>query len=171
MQSLDIITNLNELYKADSFVETITDFERVLDTVHLYAYDNWNKGELVHGPEISRHWVTCTFMWPHKAMPDPVGGKRLLDYNIHVSYKKDMLEAPVKVTKAEDLESGTQFAKVAKHPIWLVQIKMPKTIMQDVQRGAMEVEGETVDLEAIDSAYEQNLDLGGTKDDNTEQEI
>ena len=171
MQSLDIITNLNELYKADSFVETLSDFERVLDTVHLYAYENWNKGELVHGPEIARHWVTCSFMWPHKAMPDPVGAKRLLDYNIHVSYKKDILEAPVKVKTAEDLQPGTQFAKVASNPIWIVQIKMPKTIMQDVQRGSMEVEGETIDRESIDSAYEQNLDLGGVKDDNTEEEI
>jgi hypothetical protein len=43
--------------------------------------------------------------------------------------------------------------------------------MQDVQRGSMEVEGETIDRESIDSAYEQNLDLGGVKDDNTEEEI
>lgn len=170
MQSLDIITNLNELYKADSFVETITDFERVLDTVHLYAYDNWNKGELVHGPESRRHWVTCTFMWPHKQMPDPLGAKRLLDYNIQVRYKKDILNAPMKVKSAEDLQPGTKFAKIIQHKVWLVEIRMPKTIMSEVMRGTMEVEGELIDLEDIDSAYAEDLDLSGAKDDNTSEE-
>ena len=169
MQSVDIITNLNELYKAESFVETLTDFERVLDNVHLYAYENWNKGELVQGPKVGRHWVECTFMWPKMKMPNPVGGKRLLDYNIHVTYKKDILEQPAKVETPEDLQPGTQFGKIIEHPIWLVSIKMPKTLMTDVRRGSMEVEGETLDYEDIDSAYEQNLDLGGTKDDNSEE--
>ena len=169
MQSLDIITNLNELYKAESFIETLTDFERVLDSVHLYAYENWNKGELVHGPDIGRHWVTCTFMWPKTQMPDPVGAKRLLDYNIKVHYKKDILESPKQVKSPADLEPGTQFGKIIEHPIWLVQIKMPKTIMTEIMRGTMEVEGETVDLEDIDTAYEQDLDLSGAKDDNTEE--
>ena len=168
MNSIDIITNLNELHKADSFLETLVDFERVLDSVHLYAYENWNKGELVYGPDIQRHWVTCTFMWPYKKMPDPVGAKRLLDYNINVRFKKDLLETPVKVEGYDDFQPGTKYPKMRKDPIWLVEIRMPKTIMQEIYRGTMEVEGEIVDLEDIDSAYEEDLDLDGTQDDNAE---
>ena len=40
------------------------------------------------GPEIDRHWVTCAFMWPRGKMPDPMGGKRLIDYDCKVFYKK-----------------------------------------------------------------------------------
>ena len=31
---------------------TLLDFERVLDKNHLYAYENWVKGELVEGPKL-----------------------------------------------------------------------------------------------------------------------
>ena len=169
MKSVDIINNINELYQAQSYLDTLIDFERVLDSVHLYAYDNWNKGELVYGPITERHWVTCTFMWPHKAMPDPIGSKRLLDYNIKVRFKKDILETPVNVESYADFEPGTKYPKMRKDPVWLVEIRMPKTIMQEIYRGTMEVEGEIVDLEDIDSAYEQDLDLSGAEDDNTEK--
>ena len=79
MKSNNIVLNVNKLYQAESFMTTLVDFERVLDSVHLYAYDNWVKGELVEGPQVEKHWVTCTFMWPHKMMPEPSGAKRLLD--------------------------------------------------------------------------------------------
>jgi len=170
MKSLDIVKNINELYGAESYLSTLLDFERVLDNVHLYAYQNWKKGELVSGPITERHWVSCTFMWPKSKMPDPVGAKRLLDYNIKVNFKKDLLETPVKVEGYDDFKPGTKYPKIQEVPIWLVEIKLPKTIMQEIYRGTMEVEGEVVDLEDIDSTYEQDLDITGVKDDNTEEE-
>ena len=170
MKSLDIVKNINELYGAESYLGTLLDFERVLDNVHLYAYQNWKKGELVSGPITERHWVTCTFMWPKSLMPDPIGAKRLLDYNIKVTFKKDLLETPVKVEGYGDFKPGTRYPKIQEVPIWLVEIKLPKTIMQEIYRGTMEVEGEIVDLEDIDSTYEQDLDITGVKDDNTEEE-
>tara|TARA_B100001057_G_scaffold8474_1_gene7826 strand:- start:11376 stop:11885 length:510 start_codon:yes stop_codon:yes gene_type:complete len=169
MKSLDIVKNINELYGAQSYLGTLLDFERVLDNIHLYAYQNWKKGELVSGPITERHWVTCTFMWPKSKMPDPIGAKRLLDYNIKVKFKKDLLETPVKVKDYGDFKPGTKYPKIQEVPIWLVEIKLPKTIMQEIYRGTMEVEGEVVDLEDIDSTYEQDLDITGVKDDNTEE--
>ena len=170
MKSLDIVKNINELYGAESYLGTLLDFERVLDNVHLYAYQNWKKGELVSGPITERHWVTCTFMWPKSLMPDPIGAKRLLDYNIKVTFKKDLLETPAKVEGYGDFKPGTRYPKIQEVPIWLVEIKLPKTIMQEIYRGTMEVEGEIVDLEDIDSTYEQDLDITGVKDDNTDEE-
>ena len=35
---------------------------------------------------------------------------------------------------------------------------MPKKLMYDIQQGSIEVEGETIDIEDLDVAYEQNLD-------------
>jgi hypothetical protein len=169
MKSVNIVKNINELYGAESYLGTLLDFERVLDNVHLYAYQNWKQGELVSGPITERHWVTCTFMWPQSKMPDPIGAKRLLDYNIKVKFKKDLLESPVKVKGYDDFKPGTRYPKIQEVPIWLVEIKLPKTIMQEIYRGTMEVEGEVVDLEDIDSTYEQDLDITGVKDDNTEE--
>ena len=106
-------------------------------------------------------------MWPKKMMPEPIGAKRLLDYNIKVSYKQDILESPVSVKAPDDYAEG-RYPKLKQDPIWIVEIKMPKTLMQDVYRGTMEIEGEKIDLDDINSAYQQDLDLDGTTDDNTE---
>lgn len=169
MKSYDVVANINELYGAGSYLSTLLDFERVLDNIHLYAYQNWKKGELVNGPITERHWVSCTFMWPRKTMPDPIGAKRLLDYNIKVKFKKDLLETPVKVEGYDDFKPGTKYPKMKKLPIWLVEIKLPKTIMQEIYRGSMEVEGSVLDLEDIDSVYEEDLDVEGVQDDNNEE--
>tara|TARA_Y100000114_G_scaffold134074_1_gene133937 strand:+ start:1621 stop:2136 length:516 start_codon:yes stop_codon:yes gene_type:complete len=169
MKSKAIITNTKSLYEAESYMSTLLDFERVLDSVHLYAYENWVKGELVEGPKVEKHWVTCSFMWPKKMMPEPMGAKRLIDYNIKVTYKKDLLESPVKIKSPADFEEGTRYPKMKLDPIWIVEIKMPRTIMQDIYRGTMEVEGEKIDLDDINNAYQQDLDVDGVKDDNTDE--
>lgn len=169
MKSKAIITNTKSLYEAESYMSTLLDFERVLDSVHLYAYENWLKGELIEGPKVEKHWVTCSFMWPKKMMPEPMGAKRLIDYNIKVTYKKDLLESPVKIKSPADFEEGTRYPKMKLDPIWIVEIKMPRTIMQDIYRGTMEVEGEKIDLDDINNAYQQDLDVDGVKDDNTDE--
>ena len=87
--SLDIIKNIETIYDSNNSFNVLKDFERVLDHLDLYVYENWSEGELAEGPKIDRHWVTCSFMWPVDQMPDPMGGKRLLDYDCKVSYKKD----------------------------------------------------------------------------------
>ena len=93
----DIVTNIKNIYMTDSALESLMDFERVIDELDLYVFENWNKGELVEGPIYEKYFVKCTFMWPYKMMPDPRGGERLLDYDCEVRYRKDVLFYPVKV--------------------------------------------------------------------------
>ena len=157
-QLLDIIQNSKDLYMSDSAVTTIMDFERVLDELDLYVFKNWKKGELVAGPEYEKYFVSCTFMWPKKYMPDPRGGKRLLDYGCEVYYKKDMLSYPVKVKDPNDFKPGTKMPKQASAPVWLVEIIIPKKLMQDITRGSVELENESVDAEDIEQAYEPGAD-------------
>ena len=85
----DLVKNIEGIYESNTAFAVLKDFERVLDELDIYVYDNWEDGELLAGPEIERHWVTCAFMWPRDKMPDPMGGKRLLDYDCKVFYKKD----------------------------------------------------------------------------------
>ena len=62
-------------------------------------------------------------MWPKKMMPEPMGAKRLIDYNIKVTYKKDLLESPVKIKNPNDYEEGTRYPKMKLDSIWIVEIK------------------------------------------------
>jgi hypothetical protein len=153
-----IIQNLKDIYMSDSNVDTLMDFERVLDEVDLYVFKHWKKGELVEGPTNEKYFVTCMFMWPYKLMPDPRGGERLLEYGCEVRYKKDHLSYPVKVKDPKDFKPGTKAPKIAKAPVWLVEIVIPKKLMQDITQGAIELENETIDAQDIEQAYDTGMD-------------
>jgi hypothetical protein len=154
----DVIKNTKDIFMADSSLNSLLDFERVLDELDLYVFANWKEGELVEGPVYEKYFVTCTFMWPYKLMPDPRGGERLLDYDCEVYYSKDLLEYPVKITTPDDFKPGTKMPKMKKTPVWLVKIVMPKKLMQEIQQGSLELESANLDLEDIEQAYEEGVD-------------
>ena len=83
-----VIKNIESIYESNSAFNVLKDLERVLDELDIYVYKNWEDGELAEGPAIDRHGVTAKFMWPHDKMPDPEGGKRLLDYACKIGYEK-----------------------------------------------------------------------------------
>ena len=169
----DVIENTKEIFMTDSALTSLLDFERVLDELDLYVFAHWKEGELVEGPVYEKYFVTCTFMWPYKLMPDPRGGERLLDYDCEVYYAKDQLEYPIKVEDPDDYQPGTKMPRMAKKPVWLVTIVMPKKLMQEIQQGSLELEGATLDLEDIESAYEEGtdeaMDLDQQEQQNAEQ--
>lgn len=169
----DVIENTKEIFMTNSSLSTLLDFERVLDELDLYVFANWKDGELVEGPIYEKYFVTCTFMWPYKLMPDPRGGERLLEYDCEVYYAKDQLEYPIKVEDPDDYQPGTKMPRMAKKPVWLVTIVMPKKLMQEIQQGSLELEGATLDLEDIESAYEEGtdeaMDLDQQEQQNAEQ--
>lgn len=152
---VDIINNIERVYDSNTQFQVLKDFERVLDELDLYVYKNWEDGELASGPDISRHWVTCRFFWPHEQMPDPMGGKRLLDYDCKVGYKKDFIIKPRKIRKPDDVRPGTKKGKLDKEPIWIVEIRMPKKLIADIWTGYQEqrdFDGEAVTPEAAAGA-------------------
>ena len=91
-------------------------------------------------------------------MPDPDGGEKLLQYGCQLSYQKSNLWAPVKIKTPDDFKPGTKVAKMASSEIWLVTITIPKSLMQEIHTGSVEIGKETLDLEEIENAYEMGLD-------------
>ena len=73
----DILSNIKDIYMTDSSLETLLDYERVLDELDLYSFKHWKLGELVEGPVYEKYFVTCTWMFPYRKMPDPSGGRPL----------------------------------------------------------------------------------------------
>jgi hypothetical protein len=130
--SMDIIKNVESIYDSNTAFNVLKDFENVLDELDLYVYTNWEDGEICEGPNIERHWVTCSFMWDKEQMPDPMGGKRLLDYDCKVRYKKETLLVPRKITKPDDIRPGTKKGKLDRKPVWVVEIQMPKKLIGDI---------------------------------------
>lgn len=154
----DIIDNTKEIYMADSSLNTLIDYERVLDQLDLYTFENWHAGELIEGPIYEKYFVTCSWMYPYRKMPDPSGAERLLNHGCEVSFKKDMYEYPITVKTPDDFKPGTKYPRMVKKPIWIVTITIPKKLMGDIERGSVELENEIVDAEDIETAYEEGMD-------------
>lgn len=153
-----VADNLRDIYLSEGSLLTLLDFERVLDELDVYAFKNWEIGELVQGPDISKYKVSCIFMWPENLMPDPRGGRRLLPFDCDVKYKKQMIKIPIKINDPSDYQPGTHKAKIVEKPVWLVEITIPKSLMSDIRTGSIELEDQDIDLGDLDQAYEQDLD-------------
>jgi len=165
---LDIIKNIESIYDSNTSFGVLKDFERVIDELDLYVYKNWAEGELAEGPIIERHWVTCTFMWPEANMPDPMGAKRLLDYDCKVGYKRSTLITPRKIKKPDDIRPGSKKGKLDESSIWLVKIQMPKKLISDIYSGYIdEINKEPVDelkipsqAQSADELSAEGMDAG-----------
>ena len=131
----DIIDNIEQIYGSNNALNILKDFERVIDELDIYVYDNWIDGELVQGPKESRYFVECTFMWPKDKMPEPQGGLRLVDYGCKVQVAETILSKVRKIRTPDDIRPGTRKGKIDIEPIWMIKIQMPKKLMHDINRG------------------------------------
>ena len=102
----DIIATISNVYENDTAFTVLKDFERVLDELDLYEYDNWE-----------------------------TGGKRLTDFGCKVFYKKDVYIFPRKILQQNDIRPGTKKGKLDQMPIWVVEIRMPKELIRTIYSG------------------------------------
>ena len=143
---VSIIDTVKGIYTSDGSMNTLLDFERVLDESDLYAYRNWELGELVQGPNVKRYTVSCIFMWPYKLMPNPKGAGRLVAIGCTVKFAKSKIEVPVEVKDYEDYVAGTRYPKMAPKKVWFVYIEIPKDLLDDIKEGSIDLAGQTIDL-------------------------
>ena len=136
----DIIKNVENIYGSNNSLNLLKDFERVIDELDVYVFDNWIDGELVSGPHESRYFVECTFMWPKDQMPEPEGGKRLLEYGCKVQIAETEIANVRKIRTPDDIRVGTRKGKIDHVPVWMIKIKMPKKLMTDINRGYTELD-------------------------------
>lgn len=160
-----ILDTVKTIYGSDGMMSTVLDFERVLDEADLYAFKNWELGELVSGPSVKRYVVSCIFMYPEKLMPDPRGAKRLLQVGCHVKFMKTTIQMPVSVDSPDDFKAGTHYPKMIDRKVWLVHMEMPKELMNDIREGSVELADQLVDLEDLDDAYSEDLDKAQVEDE------
>jgi hypothetical protein len=155
---VSIIDTVKGIYTSDGSMNTLLDFERVLDESDLYAYRNWELGELVQGPTVNRYSVSCVFMWPYNLMPNPKGSKRLVTVGCTVKFVKTTIEVPVEVKDYENYVPGTRYPKMSPKKVWLVYIEIPKELLDDIKEGTIDLAGQTIDLEELDDSYDEDLD-------------
>lgn len=141
----DIISNIEQIYSSNNSLSLLKDFERVIDELDVYVFENWIDGEIVEGPKESRYFVECTFMWPYEKMPEPKGGQRLLDYGCKVQFAEDVIAKVRKIKTPDDIRPGTRKGKIDYDPIWMVKISIPKKLMHDIKRGYDQLDANKVE--------------------------
>ena len=165
--------SIKELSDSNSLLDMLLEFEKTLDSIDLYAFKNWQKGEVLEGPTLKRHYVNVKLMYPYKSMPDPDGAKRLMARDCLVEYKKDTLVTPRKVRTFDDVDvdirpDGSQRykAKTKSEPVWVVSIDMPRRYVDEFSSDVVEVDANKyVDMEDVklndeNTAAPINNDLG-----------
>jgi hypothetical protein len=167
---VSIIDTVKGIFTSDGSMNTLLDFERVLDESDLYAYRNWELGELVQGPNIKRYTVSCIFMWPYKLMPNPKGARRLVAIGCKVKFAKSEVEVPVEVKDYDDYVAGTRYPKMSPKKVWFVYIEIPKDLLDDIKEGSIDLAGQTIDLEELDDSYDDDLDENSTTDQEEQQQ-
>jgi hypothetical protein len=154
---------LDNLVDSSSDLNVLLEFEEVLDNLHIYAYKNWEFGEVIAGPEVTRYWISVTLMYPEKLMPDPDAALRLIKHGAKVYYKKDVLREPVKIVDPSDMGqidavSMKRKAQIKDTPIWLIQIDMPRDFVDEFESSKITINGQDIDLGDVDSAYDTDYD-------------
>lgn len=162
---VSIVDNIKNIYTSDGSMSTLLDFERVLDESDLYAFKNWQLGELVQGPDTTRYTCKCVFMWPYKLMPDPRGSLRLANIGCKVTFGKGQINVPVEVASEDDFVQGTQYPKMKKHKVWFIEIAIPLELMDDIKEGTIDLADQTIDLSEIEDAYDEDLDAPSQEGD------
>lgn len=176
IQQRDILFLIKNLSTKDTALEMLMEFEKTMDHAGVFAYRNWDLGELVEGPDVDRYWFTTTWMYPRQLMPDPEAGLRLLKYDCRVSYREDVFIEPVRVldplTDLDPRAERPRSAKKRKIPVWLVTIHMPRRFVDDSYEGVFELSGEEIDITDIQAAWEGEEfgDDANTEDNDNEVE-
>ena len=166
MQTIKIINdNIRKISDTNTLLDMLLEFEGVLDQFDMYAYKNWNKGEVVAGPKLGRYFIEVTLMYPYKDMPDPEALLRLKANDCDVKMYKDKLLKPRRVLSAEDTEIRVRdnvprrVAKTEQHDIWLVEVKMPRRFVDEFSIEQIEAaEDAYVDMEDIQDGMDQSFD-------------
>ena len=173
ISELDIRNSIESIYDNDNLLDTLLEFEEILDTMHVYAYQNWYDGEVISGPDITRYWIEVQLMYPGNKMPDPDGALRLLKHGAYVYYKKDQIELNVPIENPEDLEMddrGIKRPKTKNVDVWILKIIVPRSFVDSFNSEKIKINGKEISMSDVTSAWDENLDEIVQKDENDEQE-
>jgi len=156
-----------------SLLDMLLEFEGVLDSLNLYAYRNWDQGEVIEGPMVSRHFISVDLLYWAECMPDPEGAKRLLKRGIPVKFTRDNIKCKVPEPKTtaginQQVDRhghgayGTQGVVAIKNQFenrdcWIVTIQMPRKYLDSNVQDFIEIgEDEFVDGDSFNDAAVQS---------------
>ena len=149
-----------------STLDYLLQFEKILEEAGMYGYENWEAGEVIEGPIITRYWVAVFLMYPLKLKPDVKAIPRLTKIGAKINYSQDVFVQPGRVTGPEDIaDRMTMLAKKEKHKVWILEIHIPKQLIEDEIDEYVELDEIDINTDDIDSSYQENESLDSDLED------
>lgn len=161
IKSSVIYRNTKNLDSQTNLMDAAMECAFFLEELGILGYKNWDKGELVSGPFLTRFHTTVTFMFSIKAMPDLLAIDRMKNMNCLTSVKKDVYE---RVVKKQTTDSDYNLHKV-KHQVLLITIKIPNRYLALDGNTVMNIDGEEIYYEDIDAIYDDDIAASGEDQD------
>lgn len=153
----DILDNLRDVNKNNSLLDILLEFEKVLEDTGVYAYKNWDLGEIVEGPNLSRYWLHVKLMYPYMGMPDPKAGIRLEKIGCEIKFNKGILKTPIIPQSPDDLDNEGM-PKLKSDAIWMIDIWMPRKFIDNFTDEKIKIGSAEVDVTDLNDAYTSGLD-------------
>lgn len=152
---------IKRLHSNESLLDIMLQLEEYLDSIDLYAFNNWFDGEIVAGPYVKKYWIIISLKYPYKKMPDPDGGLRLMKFGSMVKFEKAIENVPVEVKNpTEDLDPETGRPKINKIPIWIVHLKIPRKFISSLDLEGLDLfDGENEEISSVGAGETNEPDL------------
>jgi hypothetical protein len=150
--------DIKKLEKNQTLLTYLIEIEDFMDNLDIYVFKNWIKGEVVEGPIIEKHWIGIVLKYDYEEMPDKAGALRLIKYGAKIKYKRATEEVPIDIEDPEDYESGTKKPKLEKKKIWLIELRVPKNLLVELEDDFNLYDDLDFNLETIEDAKEEGID-------------
>jgi hypothetical protein len=144
--------DLEQIHDSPHLLDILLQMEDVLDSMDLYVFRNWLKGEVAEGPNVRRYWLDFTLRYAHKDMPDPRGALRLLKHGIRVDYQKG---------RQENTESDEEFEGDEPREedlMWLVKISIPRRLVVQMDAAEHDFYDDEIDIDQVEDAKDDGMD-------------
>lgn len=148
---------ISRLTDQESLLDATLQIEDYLDSLDLYAFENWIDGQIVEGPNIKRYWVEMTLKYNGDSKPDKRGALRLVKFGTKVKFEKTTEEVTVDVKDDTDLDENGE-PKTENQKVWLVYLKIPRRFIEDNDLWDLDTEEEDFSVEDVGSAEDEGVD-------------
>lgn len=157
MADFNKVKNLKKLFDQKSLLDTAIEMEKFLDFLNIYVYPNWDLGEIVDGPNVSRYWVSMVLRYDFKKMPDPMGARVLHDVGVKVDFKEATEMNPVEVETPDDFRPNSKKPKLKPEKVWHVEIKIPRKFIDEIDYSDLESIDDEVDVDDVSDAVDSGI--------------
>lgn len=147
--------DIEKLNDSPHLLDILIQMEDVLDSLDIYVFTNWMKGEIVEGPVVRRYWFDITLRYEMDDMPDPRGAMRLIKHGVRVDYNK----ATIATNEGEEPAEPTH---------WEIKISVPKRLVSDMNAAELDFYDEDIEIEDVQDAQDTGMtdEAGVTEEEN-----